>query len=407
MPGVDNLLRDQQAGFRKERSCTDQIATLRIIIEQSIEWNSPLYINFIDFEKAFDSLDRNTLWQLMAHYGIPEKYIALIRNTYEGMACQVIHRGDLTEKFNVQTGVRQGCLLSPFLFLLAVDWIMKETTKGRRNGIQWTLLEQLEDLDFADDLAVLSHSQDQMQKKTTILEEIAAKTGLCINKEKTKVMKINSRSTSSIRLSESELEEVTSFTYLGSIVNTTGGTEQDIKARIGKARTAFTLLNKLWRSREITTRTKVRIFNTNVKSVLLYGSETWRTTVRSDAKIQSCINNFLRRILRIWWPDKIRNEDLWERTDQIPPTLQVKKKKWTWVGHVTRKPPNNITRQALKWNPQGKRKRGRPRNTWRRSLHKDLEDHGYKWKDLEEQAQNRVRWRAIVCGLCSTRSEKA
>ena len=282
-----------------------------------------------------------------------------------------------------------------------------ESTKGRRNGIQWTLLEQLEDLDFADDLAILSHSRDQMQNKTTILEETAAKTGIRINKEKTKVMKINSRSMSNVRLSEGELEEVTSFTYLGSIVNTTGGTEQDIKARIGKARTAFSLLNKLWRSREISTRTKVRLFNTNVKSVLLYGSETWRTTVRSDLKIQSCLNNFLRRILRIWWPDKIRNEDLWERTDQIPPTLQVKKKKWTWVGHVIRKHPSSITRQALKWNPQGKRKRGRPRNTWRRSLHKELEEQGYKWKDLEEKAQNRVRWRAIVCGLCSTRSEKA
>ena len=69
---VDTRLRDQQAGFRSNRSCTDQIATLRIIIEQSLEWKSSLYINFIDFEKAFDSLDRETLWKLMRHYGIPK-----------------------------------------------------------------------------------------------------------------------------------------------------------------------------------------------------------------------------------------------------------------------------------------------------------------------------------------------
>ena len=70
---VDNRLRDQQAGFRQDRSCTDHIATLRIIVEQSLEWNSSLYVNFIDYEKAFDSVDRGTLWKLLKHYGIPER----------------------------------------------------------------------------------------------------------------------------------------------------------------------------------------------------------------------------------------------------------------------------------------------------------------------------------------------
>ena len=76
---VDPKLRDQQAGFRRNRSCADQIATLRIIVEQTSEWNSPLYINFIDYEKAFDSVDRETLWKLLRHYGIPEKITSLIK----------------------------------------------------------------------------------------------------------------------------------------------------------------------------------------------------------------------------------------------------------------------------------------------------------------------------------------
>ncbi|VDP78017.1 unnamed protein product, partial [Schistosoma curassoni] len=67
---VDARLRDEQAGFRRDRSCTGQIATLRIIVEQSIEWNSSLYINYIDYEKAFDSVDRTTLWKLLRHYGV-------------------------------------------------------------------------------------------------------------------------------------------------------------------------------------------------------------------------------------------------------------------------------------------------------------------------------------------------
>uniref|UniRef100_A0A673L9U4 G protein-coupled receptor kinase n=1 Tax=Sinocyclocheilus rhinocerous TaxID=307959 RepID=A0A673L9U4_9TELE len=82
------------------------------------EWNSPLYINFLHYEKAFDSVDRETLWKLLRHYGIPDKIVTIIRNSYEGLNCKVVHGGQLTEAFQVRTGVRQGCLLSPFLFLL-------------------------------------------------------------------------------------------------------------------------------------------------------------------------------------------------------------------------------------------------------------------------------------------------
>ena len=98
------------------------------------------------------------LWDLMANYRIPSKIISFVQNTYEGTNCRILHEGGLTESFSIESGVRQGCLLSPFLFLLAVDWIMKETTTGSRNGIQWSLVEQLEDLDFADDLALLVHT---------------------------------------------------------------------------------------------------------------------------------------------------------------------------------------------------------------------------------------------------------
>nr|KAG5699212.1 hypothetical protein BaRGS_012733 [Batillaria attramentaria] len=144
---VDPMLRDQQAGFR----------------------GNSLYINFIDYEKAFDSVDREALWKLLRHYGVPGKIISLIRCTYQDMSCRIAHAGQLSESFEVKTGVRQGCLLSPFLFLLVIDGIMKTTTAGRKNGIQWTLWTQLDDLDFADDLALLSHSHSQMQDKTTCL----------------------------------------------------------------------------------------------------------------------------------------------------------------------------------------------------------------------------------------------
>ena len=92
---LDKQLRCNQAGFRRDRSWTDHIATLRIIIQQLKEWQTPLYLNFIDFEKAFDSVDRNVIWQLMHHYGIPPKFIKLIQDLYESSSCQVIHNGKL------------------------------------------------------------------------------------------------------------------------------------------------------------------------------------------------------------------------------------------------------------------------------------------------------------------------
>ena len=121
---VDDKLRDNQAGLRRERSCIDQ---------QSIEWNSSLYVNFVDYEKAFDSLDRETLWELiMRHYAIPEKFLILIHNIYEGMTCKAIHADKISTGFEVLTGGRQGCILSTFLFLMAIDWITRTTTANLR-----------------------------------------------------------------------------------------------------------------------------------------------------------------------------------------------------------------------------------------------------------------------------------
>ena len=122
---VDKTLREEQAGFSQDRSFTEHIATLRIIVEQSIEWNSSLYVNFVDYEKAFDSLNRETHWKILRHCGVPMKLVNMIKKSYEGMSCRIIHDCQLTNNFDIRTAVRQGCLLSPFLFILAIDWIMK------------------------------------------------------------------------------------------------------------------------------------------------------------------------------------------------------------------------------------------------------------------------------------------
>ena len=136
-------------------------------------------------------MDREILWKLLRHYGVPDKIISLIRCTYKDLSCKIARAGQLSASFEVKTGVCQGCLLSPFLFFLVIDWIMKTTTTGRNNGIQWTLWTQLDDLDFADERS--SHTATaRIQDKTNRLETVSAGTGLKINRKKTELMKINS-----------------------------------------------------------------------------------------------------------------------------------------------------------------------------------------------------------------------
>ncbi|KAL9954336.1 hypothetical protein ACROYT_G041858 [Oculina patagonica] len=229
-------------------------------------------MNFIDFEKAFDiySVDRNIIWQLMYHYGIPSKFIKLIQDLYQSSSCHVIHNGKLTESFEMSTGVRQGCLLSPMIFIMVVDWIMREV-------------------------------EDQ-----------------------------------------------------GSIITVTGGTEEDVKCRIGKARLAFNMLRPVWNASSISTKTKLRIFTTNVKATLLFGSQTWKVTQALSNKLQSFVNKCLRKILKTHWPEKISNKELWSRTGQEHIPAEIARRKWAWIGHTLRKPGTDTTKQALKWNPQGK-----------------------------------------------------
>ncbi|KAK3759533.1 hypothetical protein RRG08_045818 [Elysia crispata] len=345
--------------------------------------------------------------RLLRLYGVPEKITNIIRNSYEGMTCRVIHGNQVTDAFQVKTGVRQGCLLSPFLFLLTIDWVMETSTEQKKNGIQWTLWEQLEDLDFADDLALLSHSQQQMQEKTSIVAENSRRLGLNIHRGKSKILKINSASTAPILLEDVALEEVESFTYLGSIVDKKGGTDADVRVRIGKARAAFKQLKNVWKASKLTKNTKLRLFNTTVKPVLLYGAETWRTTLSTMNRLQAFINGCLRIILKIKWPEKISNQELWQQTRQMPVEQEILRRRWGWVGHTLRKPGCSTTRRALTWNPQGKRKRGRPRNTWRRDLEADTKRLGHTWKQLESLAGDRDAWRTLVGGLCPTRGSQA
>ncbi|VDP28140.1 unnamed protein product [Schistosoma margrebowiei] len=141
-------------------------------------------------------------------------------------------------------------------------------------------------------------------QKTTSVAAASAAVDLKIHKGKSKINNTTCKNRTTL---DEDLEDVKTFTYLGSIIDEHGGSDADVKAQIRKARAAYLPLKNIQNSKQLSTNTKVRIFNTNVKTVLLYGAETWRTTKAIIQKIQVFINNCLRKLLGIRWPGTISN----------------------------------------------------------------------------------------------------
>ena len=182
---------------------------------------------------------------------------------------------------------------------------------------------------------------------------------------------------------------------------TDGGAEEDVNCRLNKARAAFGRMHAVWASSQISRRTKLRIFSSCVKSILLYGSETWLVSNSITQRLQTFVNKCLRIICRIFWPNTISNAAQLSLTNAEPIVLQIKRRKWRWKVHMLRKPPDSISRMALEWNPQGSRGRGRPKQTWRRSMLNELANANITWDGAKRTAQNRIRWKSLVEALCS------
>ncbi|VDP54303.1 unnamed protein product [Schistosoma margrebowiei] len=144
------------------------------------------------------------------------------------------------------------------------------TTEGKR-GVQWTVRIHMNDLDFADDLVLLLQTQHQMQEKTMSV-------GLNIHKGKSRILRYNTSCANPVTDDGDDLEDVKRFVYLGSIIDEHSESEADMKAWIGKTRAAYLQLKDICNSKQLSINTKIRIFNKNVKTVLLYMTETWRTT---------------------------------------------------------------------------------------------------------------------------------
>ena len=141
-----------------------------------------------------------------------------------------------------------------------------------------------------------------------------------------------------------------------------------------------------------------------VLSTLLYGSECWRMTEHNLSRLVSFHTASLRKILRIFLRRKISNDELRKQTKREDIRTLVTSWRWRWIGHVLRKDNNNIARIAMRWAPEGKWSRGRPKTTWRRTVEKGLRELNYSWSTIEKLAKDRQGWKDSVAALCATQA---
>jgi len=175
--------------------------------------------------------------------------------------------------------------MSAVLFNLAFDWVMRKTTEDTPRGIRWSLFSTLDDLDFADDLALLSHTHQHIQEKTSRLQTFGQQVGLRISTKKTETMSLIVNTPAPVKVNGTDLRQTDKFTYLGSIIKPEGGTKEDIHNRLGKARSVFREMNNIWRSTQYSTNTKLKLYQSCVASTLMNGSECWRMTEADLTKL--------------------------------------------------------------------------------------------------------------------------
>ena len=182
-PVLDHHLRNNQNGFRPARSTTAHILGLRRLIEGVKSNNLKSILVFVDFKKAFDSIHRGKMRQILLAYGIPIKLVQTIMKLYEGTKAKVVSPDGDTALFDILAGVLQGDTLAPYLFVIVLDYAMRRATEGKELELGFTVQKRrssrfpakaVTDMDFADDIALISEEIVQAQELLDRVEKEAA-----------------------------------------------------------------------------------------------------------------------------------------------------------------------------------------------------------------------------------------
>ena len=384
-PKIDNILGKNQNGFRRNRSTTSQI------LEGVQAKNPQATLLFVDFTKAFDSIHRREMEQILLAYGQSKETVAAITIIYRNTKVKVRSPDGDNEYFDIVAGVLQGDTLAPYLFIICLDYVLRILIdKIKENGFELIkkrsrryLAKTITDADYADDIAILANTPNQAETLLHSLKRVAVGIGLLVNAHKTEYICFNQAGDIST-LEGTTLKLVDKFTYLGSSVPLT---EKDNDTQLTKVWTAIDKLSIIWKS-NLTDKIKRSFFQEAVVSILLYGCTTWTLTKRLEKKLDGNYTRMLRAILNEFWPCHLKKHQLYGHLPSITKTIQVRRTRHCWRSR------DELISDVLSWAPSyGRAKAGRPARTCIQQL---CEDTGCSPEDQPEATNDREKWRERV-----------
>ena len=349
---------------------------------------------FIDFSKAFDSVHRGKLEEIMLAYGIPKEIVDAITMLYKNTKSMVRSPDGDTDFFDVVAGVLQGDTLAPYLFILCLDYVLR-TSADIHKDLGLELIKSrssrypaitITDVDYADDIALLSNTIDEATKLLHYIENAAREIGLYINAKKTEFISYNQEGEIK-SLDGKNIKSVNEFVYLGSNIQST---ERDIQIRKGKAWGALNSLNEIWKS-NLSANLKRNFFKAAVESVLIYGATTWTLTKQQETSLNGTYTRMLRAVLNISWKEHPTKKVLYGHL--IPIADTIRESRLRFAGHSWRS-KEEIVSDVMLWRPtQGTTSVGRPSRTYINQL---ADDAGCLPEDLPRVMQDRTEWKERV-----------
>ncbi|EYC11015.1 hypothetical protein Y032_0053g2428 [Ancylostoma ceylanicum] len=360
---VENILDAEQpreqAGFRRGYSAVDHIHAMNELIERSNEYRIPLFIAFIDYEKAYDTVETNSLWNVLQEQGVHAQLIALLQGIYAN-AQSLIKLGETNIPIKVCRGVRQGDTISPKLFTATLEHVFRKLNWSDYgvsvNG------NQLTNLRFADDVVLIAKSAQELQAMITELDNHSIGCGLKISGTKTKIL---TEAPTVITLRGTCIENVEAFVYLGQKITLHRNHYQEIQRRIQAGWNCFRRYEEFLSSKTVEMKWKRKLFNQCVLPAMLYGAETWVLTKAAEHKLAAAQRRMERRMVGIRLSDKKTNAWLRGVTKVKDVITSAVERKWAYGWKLARSTEVKWSKELMEWRPPSKRWVGRPKTRWR------------------------------------------
>ena len=381
----------EQFGFRPNSGTRDAILCYNIIAQKELEVHRDIYVCFIDYAKAFDRVKHTEVIAALEKAGIDGKDIRIIIELYWNQKAAIRVNQELSDPAEIKRGVRQGCVLSPYLFNIYTEFIFRESNEMPGIKINGTNINNIR---YADDTALLASTNEDLQKIVDKVKKESDQQALNMNVSKTKTMVISREEgkTAQIKVEGMLLEQVEHFKYLGQVVTQEGRNEKEVKIRIAQAKSTFIRMKSILTSKDITFPLRIRLVKCYIYPIILYGSETWTLLKESEKKIEAFEMWMFRTMAKISWKEKIKNEEVLKRLGvQRELTRTMKIKKLIYFGHTIRH--DCLPRTVLTGIQEGRRRRGRPRRTWVNDI-KDWT--GRRLSECLHLAQDRRTWRSVA-----------